>query len=153
MKRTYSKGGVGQLQVAVAGRGALLDLRHLDSLDSKVATSITRLLGPKDGAIIWASATPFVPPRHLKNRGRNTLQGQILAELKTRGLPDAAIEVLPWTADVHRLRHVVRSRRPPAPQPPVDAALLLRLRFSSPILGPLCLGYASHFGLGRFSAE
>jgi hypothetical protein len=33
------------------------------------------------------SATPFVPPRFLKRKGRNTLEGQIVAELSSRGFP------------------------------------------------------------------
>jgi len=45
-------------------------------------------------AISWLSATPFVPPRHLKPRGANSLEGQIRAELESRRLPmPASIEV------------------------------------------------------------
>lgn len=153
VKRTYMKGGAGELQVAVAGRGALSDLRSLSGPDGSPTASIMQLLGPQKGAKMWTTAMPFVPPRHLKRSGPNSLHGQIQAELHSRGLPSAEVEVLRWTPDVLALRHVVRRRRAPAPQPPVDGAFAVRLRFGDRIHGPLCLGYASHFGLGRFVAE
>ncbi|MCC6558175.1 MAG: hypothetical protein IT372_34955, partial [Polyangiaceae bacterium] len=39
----------------------------------------------------WRSVTPFVPPRHLKARGANALEGQVQAELRSRGLPEAVL--------------------------------------------------------------
>ena len=104
---------------------------------------------------MWCSATPFVQPRHLKRSGRNTLEGQVQAELASRGLPPAsAVEVLSAQQEerARRHRHHVRIRRH-GPRPPVDMGFTLRLRFEVPISGPLCLGYAGHFGLGRFEAE
>lgn len=45
-------------------------------------------------ARVWRTVLPFVPPRHLKRQGRSALEGQIQAELGSRGLPAAArIEV------------------------------------------------------------
>ncbi|MCC6558221.1 MAG: type I-U CRISPR-associated protein Cas5/Cas6 [Polyangiaceae bacterium] len=41
---------------------------------------------------VWRSALPFVPPRHLKRRGSGSLEGQVQAELASRGLP-AAVSV------------------------------------------------------------
>jgi CRISPR-associated protein Csb2 len=41
-------------------------------------------------AAVWTSVTPFVPPRFLKARGRDSLEGQVQAELLSRGLPAAA---------------------------------------------------------------
>ena len=35
---------------------------------------------------VWVSETPFVPPRFLKPRGRNSLVGQVCAELASRGI-------------------------------------------------------------------
>ena len=37
--------------------------------------------------------------------------------------------------------------------PPIDTGFAIRLRFDSRVVGPICLGYGSHFGLGRFAAE
>jgi CRISPR-associated protein Csb2 len=147
-RKTYMKGGVGELQVAVAGVGALRDLRAIGAGLSK---AIEKFLGPTSGTTSWVSATPFVPPRHIKKQGRSSLRGQVEAELKVRGFPPAKVEFLEWTAETLALRHFVR-RRQRGPQPPIDAGFAVRLLFDSPVAGPICLGYASHFGLGRFSA-
>jgi len=49
------------------------------------------------------------------------------------------------------MRHFIRTRRL-GPKAPVDYGYGLVLRFEEPVAGPLCLGYASHFGLGMFTA-
>ncbi|MBN1210262.1 MAG: type I-U CRISPR-associated protein Cas5/Cas6 [Myxococcaceae bacterium] len=36
----------------------------------------------------WVSATPFLAPRHFKRQGRNSLEGQVRAELVERGFPE-----------------------------------------------------------------
>jgi CRISPR-associated protein Csb2 len=145
VKRTYAKGGVGELQVALAGQGSLDDLR---AMPGKLGRAIERVWGP---CREWRSATPFVVPRYLKTRGTNTLEGQVQAELAGRGFPRATVEILPWDADTKPLRHYVRRRRGTAPQPVLDAAFAMRLRFNESVRGPICLGYGSHFGLGRFN--
>jgi CRISPR-associated protein Csb2 len=148
LRKTYMKGGVGELQVAVAGVGALMDLR---AIGGGMAPAIEDLLGPTDGAMDWVSTTPFVPPRHLKKSGRASLEGQIQEELSVRGLPSARIDVLEWSGETLALRHFVR-RRQRGPQPPIDVGFAVRLHFDSPYPGPICLGYGSHFGLGLFRA-
>ncbi|XXY18462.1 type I-U CRISPR-associated protein Csb2 [Sorangium sp. So ce216] len=40
-------------------------------------------------AKVWKSVLPFVPPRHLKRQGANSLEGQVQAELASRNLPPA----------------------------------------------------------------
>ena len=147
VRRTYTKGGVGELQVALAGQGALSGLR---ALQAKLGAGVGGMLGP---AREWRSATPFVAPRHLKSRGTNTLEGQVNAELAERGLPAAAVEVVPWDSATLPQRHFVRRRSGRRPQPVSDAAFVLRLRFSEAVGGPICIGYASHFGMGRFEAK
>lgn len=147
LRRTWTKGGVGELQVAVAGLGDLADLRRLPS---PLDTGIRALLGPPGGARSWTSATPFVLPRHVKRRGKNTLEGQVQAELVSRGLPGGTVEVLPWDEQNRDLRHAIRVRRHPARPPPVDAGFVLRLVLDRPVQGPITLGYGVHFGLGLF---
>lgn len=44
-------------------------------------------IAPLARARAWVSATPFVPPRHLKQSGRSSLLGQLCSELDSRGLP------------------------------------------------------------------
>jgi CRISPR-associated protein Csb2 len=148
LRRTYMKGGVGELQVAVAGVGSLNDLR---ALGAGLDQAVDSLLGPTTGAASWVNTTPFVPPRHLKKHGRSSLGGQVEAELTVRGFPPAKVEVLDWTGETFALRHFVR-RRQRGPQPLLDVGFAVRLHFDCPVLGPICLGYGSHFGLGLFCA-
>lgn len=98
----------------------------------------------------WESDTPFVAPRFVKDR--HPVEAQILAELRSRGLPDpSSIEILPHDAAVDAgFLRFVRRRRHGKPQPPTTRPWSIRLRFTEPVRGLLALGYASHFGLGLF---
>ena len=151
LKRTWTKGGVGDLQLAVAGIGNLDDLRRLPA---PLDRAVERLLGPQRGACAWSSASPFVPPRFLKARGRNSLAGQVRAELASRGLAtQVAVAVLPWSGTALPLRHFIRRRGRGGLPPPVDVGFALQLRFDEPVAGPIVLGYGCHFGLGLFAAQ
>ena len=144
---TWRKGSADDLQLAVAAYGGIDDLRRL----SEQLSQIKRLLGPAERARVWESATPFVPPRFIKRTGRNTLLGQINAELASRGLP--AVETFEFLPDLTRkLRHHVRSRNHGGVPPLCDIGYGLRITLSEAIDGPLTLGYAAHFGLGMFHA-
>jgi CRISPR-associated protein Csb2 len=149
LKRTWTKGGVGELQVALAGQGGVDDLR---TLPAPLDRGIAALLGSGRGARIWTSVTPLVLPRYLKARGSNALASQVNSELASRGLPAAAVEVLPWDDESRHLRHAVRVRRSPAKPPPVDAGFAIRMVFEEPVHGPIAIGYGAHFGLGLFAA-
>ena len=149
MRKTFMKGGVAELRLALAGHGELDDLRRLSPpWNLGVAT----VLGPSAGARTWTSVTPFVPPRFLKSRGTNSIAGQVQAELESRGMPSAAVEVLPWDDQTRRMRHFARVRRHPAKQPPLDVGFALRVTFDTAVAGPISLGYGAHFGLGLFGA-
>lgn len=150
LKRTWTKGGVGELQLALAGQGELDDLR---ALPPPLDAGVEALLGPVGGARTWVSLTPLVLPRHLKRRGKNALEGQVIAELASRGMPPATVEVLGINDETRKLRHAVRVRRHPARPPPRDTGFAVRLVFDRAVHGPIALGYASHFGLGLFAAE
>ena len=140
---------------------------------------------------VWTSVTPFVPPRFLKAKGSNSLEGQVRAELESRGFPEAArVEVELeggryreaagfwelWdrrapqgvslvqggTADVageagagellaRRWRHFRKARPGQAKKPPMVAGIGLRITLAREELGPIALGYGSHFGLGLFT--
>lgn len=151
LRRTWTKGGTGDLQLAMAGSG---DVDTLRTLPAPLGKRMEELLGPPGGARTWSSLTPFVPPRFLKQRGANTLEGQVQAELASRGLPAATeVCVLRGTDEAMALRHFVRQRARGGGPPPVDAGYALRLRFADALRGPLSLGYAAHFGLGLFVAE
>jgi CRISPR-associated protein Csb2 len=149
LRRTFTKGGVRELSLAIAGSGSLDDLR---TMPEPLSAGIEAVLAPREGAVVWRSATPFVAPRYCKRRGKNTLAGQVNSELASRGLPTAAVDVIPWEEGSRDLRHAVRVRRRGGQPPPIDIGHVLRLRFERPVCGPIALGYGAHFGLGLFAA-
>lgn len=147
LRKTYAK-GVAELRLAVSAVGDLGDIRRLPG---EAGAAMESVLGPPGGGLFWRSKTPFVPPRHLKARGANSLQGQLHAELASRGLPPASVELVSdHSQSSNRFRHFVRARSRGGAPPPGDVGFALHLRFDAPVTGPLTLGYGSHFGLGRF---
>ena len=143
---TFTKGGVGALRLVWAAAGQREDLSRLLGA---LGESLRRSVG---AGCTWVTVTPFVPPRHPKPHGANSLEGQVRAELRARGLPvPLAVEWLDPQQHLRArgLRHHVRLRRYGA-APPVNIGLGLRLTFGEEVSGPICLGYGSHFGLGRF---
>jgi CRISPR-associated protein Csb2 len=132
------KGGVGTLSVRFAGSGTAEDFFAIPALRPIINASC-----------VWQSLSPLVLPRHRKAKGKDTPDGQIIAELASRGLP--VPEKIEWLRDESiELRHYIRTRSKSTP-PPEDYGYALRLTFAEAITGPLCLGYASHYGLGLFT--
>lgn len=154
VRETWVKGGVNALRVALVGSGSLDDFRKAPGAQgARLRAILSSFAGT--GAREWISLTPFVPPRFLKKTGRNSLFGQVAAELVSRGIESSfELEI----ADPHshelarRQRHYLRSRSK-GPHPPQDVGFTLAIRFSKPISGPLSLGYGSHFGLGLFNVR
>jgi CRISPR-associated protein Csb2 len=121
-------------------------------LPGDLGDRLRSVLGSKNGSVMWLSLTPFVAPRHVKERGRNTITGQVAAELAARGFPELQeVRTLPLdgSSGRYRFRHFIRQRRggPPAP---MDCGLCLQIRLAAPAPGPIALGYGSHFGIGLF---
>lgn len=151
VRKTWAKGVKDDVHIGIAGHG---NRKQLQGLPPGVAQIL-------ETACTWITLTPFVPPRFVKKRGKNTIEGQVLAELESRGLPEPmAVEIkrLPESGDhdeVHRtrFRHFVRCRSRGGAPPPQDMGVFVRLRFERPVRGPLSLGYGSHFGLGLFGEE
>jgi CRISPR-associated protein Csb2 len=141
IRRTYSSGTDRALFVTLAGLGKQADFARIG------LQSIPELAE----ASVWTSRTPFVPPRHLK-KTRHTLEDQVQAELRSRGLPPARrIDVLDRNTVIGRGFHrFVRARREPARRPAAPRFFALRIELESAARGPIALGYASHFGLGLF---
>jgi CRISPR-associated protein Csb2 len=172
VRQTFAKGGVGPLKLALEALGEIDDLRHLSGVYGE---GMRVLLGDPKGATRWISRTPFVPPRYVKPSGANSLEGQIVAELKSRGLPapssikrldggnnaKASVSLLApnernaemapviRSTDWLHFRHFVRRRRNGL-APPVDFGYALELVFETPQPGPITIGYGCHFGLGLF---
>ncbi|MEX1040801.1 MAG: type I-U CRISPR-associated protein Csb2 [Pirellulaceae bacterium] len=147
VRETWRKKGP-DIQVALVGYG---DLDMLRRLPERLSVNIDSLLGPSGGTCVWESETPFVPPRFLKARGKNSLEGQVNMELRSRGLPEAK-EVHVDPKQTRELRHYIRRRSRGGAPPPMDVGFGLRLTLCEPIAGPLLLGYASHYGMGSFRA-
>ena len=165
-RRTFTKGGVEPLHLAVAASGDLIDLFRLPG---NYGINLAKLLS--DRATVWQSATPFVAPRYFKKRGKNTLEGQICAELQSRGFPrpveirsltpgsgqgitnsgKSETRVGEFDKNRSRFRHFVLARRH-GPEPPHLRGFAIRLEFDRPVSGPIALGYGSHFGLGLFES-
>ncbi len=131
IRKTYTKGAAKPLFVTLVGMGALSEFIRLGG-EPVPDLAESRL---------WTSKTPFVPPRHLKQRW-HTLEDQVRAELATRGLPPAS------RIDVLSRDEIVR--RDPRRGPPAPRFFGLRIELERPVRGPIALGYASHFGLGLF---
>ena len=166
-RRTFTKGGIEPLRLALAATG---DLQDLVRLPGRYGRRIA-LIVDADGASVWQSLTPFVLPRHIKARGKNALEGQIRAELSSRGFPEPAAvhqlapmprrqgggapagKMLTGSGETiwSRFRHFNLSRRR-GPEPPVICGFAVRLEFGHPVRGPVALGYGSHFGLGLFES-
>jgi CRISPR-associated protein Csb2 len=146
------------LQVRLVGLGRPEDFRCL-------------LFGPSR---VWESATPFVVTRHPKKRGqrkdppdchgisgRTHFSVHVLAEESQRWLrrhstlADAAsptYTVLDHVGRTGSFRPLQfrRVRHKPGDDGANRATAAFRLEFDREVAGPLCLGHASHFGLGLF---
>lgn len=105
----------------------------------------------------WVSRTPFVPPRFLKPRGKDSLEGQIRAELDRRGFPDLAarpvIAVPASETEAGRqarwFRGFARTRQGKRDAPPAGLFHVV-VTLERAVDGPICLGWGCHFGLGLF---
>ncbi len=145
---------VHELRVLRVSALASVRLRILgsDLCNASEQRLVHRFLPPLQGAEVWTSVTPYVPPRFLKKSGKNSLVGQVQAELATRGFPTALVcEAVPEVSAA--MKRFIRTRREGKLPPPQDVGFGLRLQFAEPVRGPLALGYASHFGLGWLAAE
>jgi CRISPR-associated protein Csb2 len=106
----------------------------------------------------WVSVTPFVGPAHIGRTGRaRYLRKSLRRELRRaaeRGLlPRAVSEGIdietPPPGSSPRPREFRRNRERGGGET-YRACEAFLIRFRSPIPGPVCLGYACHFGLGLF---
>ncbi len=103
----------------------------------------------------WTSYTPLILKKHLNRNGRKSLQGQIIEELRERGLPTPTkIEVWPVERVNQFFKDFVVRRKNGKNQPPSCQMWGVSIEFEKPVPNqPLMLGYASHFGLGQFKPK
>ncbi len=141
LRSTFAKGAAAPLSVTLVGLGGRETFTEVGQ----------HQLAEVAEATLWQSRTPFVPPRHLKAT-HHTLEDQVQAELASRGLPAARrVEIIERDELVRRGFHrFVRERRAPARPPAAPRFFGVRLELERAVRGPICLGYAAHFGLGLF---
>jgi CRISPR-associated protein Csb2 len=141
---------VDELQVQLIGTG---EVRDFDC----------RTFGPRSN--VWVSRTPFLGHANIGTRGRirylrkgvrrewrrfaalsPELSGVELLDVSELSSQEIASRRLPqpWQFCRSRTKHGGREAYRPA--------AMFRLQFSAPVIGPLALGYASHFGMGQFVA-
>jgi CRISPR-associated protein Csb2 len=103
--------------------------------------------------VAWESVTPYVPPRHHlrggKERERESIAEQIQRELQRRGLAEQ-VEVEPVGPPTWVSVHVPRREAHKRAFVGDRRGQTVRLRFPSPVTGPIRLGHSSSFGLGLF---
>lgn len=146
LRRTWAK-GMSDITATLIGIGKLQDFRTVGG-DPVPELGKSR---------IWVSRTPFIPPRFLKVRGKNSITRQVRAELQSRGLPDIVeppvvaipLKQNPWGEQALWFRRFARTRQGSGGTPPAGV-FHLTLSFDRPVDGPLCLGWGAHFGLGLF---
>ncbi len=126
-----------------------------DQLRAMVGEEAGELLGP---ARTWVSSTPFILPRYTKLR-----QGVISDSVEDqvtdlcRALLDGVepTRIVPYPGEKPSLfgwNRFVRTRKKDRSLGPPRPGFGLELTFDVDIDAPILLGYASHFGLGRFRA-
>jgi CRISPR-associated protein Csb2 len=144
------------------------------ALGQQSAITARRLFGPSR---VWVSATPFIASRHAKARGRRrdprellgfanqrAFARQVLIEelghLRARRpeIPEPlSIEPLnlEHRCGAHLLRPIQfkRFRQKQGDDGGRRAAGAFRIVFREEVVGPICLGHSSHFGLGMFVPE
>ena len=147
----YSKGNM-DLSINMAGMGQVADIcQQLQRSGSTKMNSLNSLTS----ATTWQSATPLVLRKYTHKHGKKTPEGQIREELVQRGFDEPA-DVRIWTPQMmaeRKLKGFVLRRKSGKQQPPSETSWAASIHFSRPQGGPICLGYASHFGLGLFRAE
>lgn len=146
----YAK-GLDRLAINLAGIGSVEEIENqLLSNRSCTPSGVT----PLQRSRFWKSVTPLVLRKFVHKHGKKTPDGQIREELLQRGF-DEPIRIDIWPSEKmveHHLKGFVLRRKTGKQQPPHAVSWAATIEFASPQQGPICLGYASHFGLGMFGA-
>ncbi len=153
-----------RLTVGHRGQDSSLELQlQITSIGDSMHTPATSIIGPSD---TWESLTPFLGNDNIgRNRQETWLRKGIRREWRrlTESQPElAGVEL----QEVHSLtleechqkqlpaaREFRRIRTKHGGRDAWRAAAMFRLYFSTPVRGPVCLGYGSHFGMGLFQPQ
>jgi CRISPR-associated protein Csb2 len=109
----------------------------------------------REAALVWESVTPYVPPRHNLRKGKprlsESIERQVRRELSLRGFTNAEEALVEHVRDPEWVAvHLPRHQRSGMAFIGDRRGYWLRLRFPSPVGGPIRLGHSSSFGLGLF---
>jgi CRISPR-associated protein Csb2 len=115
--------------------------------------------GPAGKERVWASATPYIGPSHVGGGGRErylrkAIRREVRRWLMECGGGEAEVEAMSESEVAWKGRprpfEFVRSRSRDGATGLHRPFGLFRITLASPLPGPLCLGYAAHYGLGLF---
>lgn len=160
----FARDGFGPDEVAALAGLRVLRAHHLDLRAQLVGLGApadfhARLFGP---ATVWVSATPFVGPAHVGRCARaKYLRKALKRELRRlRELGCLADDAVPevdgplddsgTAAGRPRGLEFRRGRSRGGDDGYTRPFGFFTLTFASAVPGPLCVGYASHYGLGLF---
>ncbi|MGB7326600.1 MAG: type I-U CRISPR-associated protein Csb2 [Rubripirellula sp.] len=118
----------------------------LDQMLANVRYRSGKSLGMLGESKVFQTRTPYVPSRHLKKR--YPIEANIRDECRFRGLPEPKLVEL----SERNCGKFWLTRKDEDKRPPRSEGFHLTLSFDRPVVGPLSLGYGSHFGLGLFDA-
>jgi len=107
---------------------------------------------------VWVSRTPYIPTRHVKKNGKDSVYEQVSKELESIGLPrprslSVAGQGTRTERRLVRWSEFDRDRRSGGGRRVAGQGVGLRIEFERPVRGVLALGYGAHFGLGLFVPE
>jgi CRISPR-associated protein Csb2 len=149
---------------------ALTGLRRLDIGELEVRAQLIGLGSPTDftaplfrASEVWVSATPFVGPAHVGRRGRGKYLRKSLNRELRRLIQSGYLagDIVPpevsgpsdYSSDPAGHPRGIEFRRGRARSGDDGYSRpfgYFTLTFPAPVRGPLCVGYASHYGLGLF---
>lgn len=112
------------------------------------STVIDDLVGP---SLSFRSLTPVMPGHH-PHRGNWTSQveAEVRAALRERAFPDASAVHAEHAPRGFRTQRPNRGTAQGGNNGALNHPHDVRIDFSAPVAGPICLGALSHFGLGLF---
>ena len=165
----FARDGLGEAEVAALAGMRVLKVGKLDELRIQlVGLGQTETLGPNvlGPSVTWRSVTPFLGHAEIGVRGRSRYIRKGLRREWRRATSQITdfhdIELLTLSelsaVDIDRYglpqaREFRRARTKHGGRESYRPAEMYRLTFSKPLLGPLGLGYANHFGMGLFVPE
>lgn len=162
----FARDGFGPAEVAALAGMRWLRVRGLDRLRVQLTgVGSAAELGPafEGPTKVWHALTPFLGHRNIGIRGRTRFlrkglrrewrrfaeQVPGLHGIELREIEELSAEEID-RAGLPQPREFCRARSKHGGREAYRPAAMFRLSLSEPVRGPFSLGYANHFGMGRF---